>query len=124
MSSGICRYLPVFASISVQLRHFPAARTLGSERLQPAKQTEARSMLEKQARQQIAKKRKRYAKFSDTDRAEIGQYAAIIVTTHLLVKIERGAKMGTAPAFVKIRSQITQISLKMAKLQRFLTRKT
>ena len=53
-------------------------------------------MLEKQARQQSAKKRKRYTNFSDTDRAKIGQYAAIVVTTRLLVKIEGGAKMGTA----------------------------
>ena len=44
---------------------------------------------------------------TSTDRAEIGQYKVIIVTTHLLVKIEGGAKIGTAPAFVKIRSQIT-----------------
>ena len=40
-----------------------------------------RRVLEKQVRQQSAKKRKGYANFSDTDRAEIGQYAAIIVTT-------------------------------------------
>ena len=53
-------------------------------------------VLEKQARQQSAKKRKGYTNFSDTDRAEIGQYAAIIVTTFLLVKIEGGAKIGTA----------------------------
>ena len=53
-------------------------------------------VLEKQARQQSAKKRKRYTDFSDTNRAEIGQYAAIIVTTCLLVKIEGGAKKGTA----------------------------
>ena len=61
-------------------------------------------VLEKQARQQSAKKRKRYTNFSDTDRAEIGQYAAIIVTTCLLVKIEGGAKIGTAHSQ---RSQIT-----------------
>ena len=53
-------------------------------------------VLEKQARQQSAKKRKRYTNFSGTDRAEIGQYATIIVTTHLLVKTEGGAKMDTA----------------------------
>ena len=64
-------------------------------------------MLEKRARQQSAKKRKRYTKFSDTNRAEIGQYASIIVTVHLLVKIEGGAKIGTALAFAKIRLQIT-----------------
>ena len=52
-------------------------------------------VLEKQARQQSAKKRKQYLYFSDTDRAEIGQYAAIIVTTCLLVK-NWGTKMGTA----------------------------
>ena len=40
-------------------------------------------VLEKQARQQSAKKQKRY-----TNRAKIDQYAAIIVTTRLLVKIE------------------------------------
>ena len=49
-------------------------------------------VLEKQARQQCAKKRKRYTYFSDTDRAEIGQYAAIIVTMRLLVKIEGGLR--------------------------------
>ena len=53
-------------------------------------------VLEKQARQQSAKKWEWYINFSDTDRAEIGQYAAIIVTTRLLVKIEGGAKIGTA----------------------------
>ena len=53
-------------------------------------------VLEKQARQQSAKKWKRYTYFSDTDRAEIGQYAAIIVTMILLVKIEGEAKIGTA----------------------------
>ena len=52
-------------------------------------------VLEKQARQKSAKKQKQFTNFSDTDRAEIGQYAAI-VTTCLLVKIEGGAKMGTA----------------------------
>ena len=53
-------------------------------------------VLEKQARQQSAKKQKRYTNFPDTDRAEIGQYAAIILTTHLPVKIEGGAKTGIA----------------------------
>ena len=53
-------------------------------------------VLEKQARQQSAKKWKRYTYFSDTDRAEIGQYAAIIDTMRLLVKIEGEAKIGTA----------------------------
>ena len=56
-------------------------------------------VLEKQARQQRAKKLKRYTNLSDTDRAEISQYAAIIVTTRLLikiVKIEGEAKIGTA----------------------------
>ena len=33
-------------------------------------------VLEKQASQQSAKKRKRYTNFSDADRAEIGRYAA------------------------------------------------
>ena len=32
-----------------------------------------------------------YTNFSDTDRAKIDQYAA---TTHMLVKIEGGAKIG------------------------------
>ena len=53
-------------------------------------------VLEKQARQQSTKKRKQHTNFSDSDRAKIGQYAAIVVTTCLLVKIEGGAKMGTA----------------------------
>ena len=53
-------------------------------------------VLEKQARQQRAKKLKRYTNLSDTDRAEISQYATIIVTTCLLIKIEGGAKIGTA----------------------------
>ena len=57
-------------------------------------------VLKKQARQQSAKEQKRYTNFSDTDRAEIGQYAAIIIATCLLVKIEGraegGAKTGTA----------------------------
>ena len=51
-------------------------------------------VLEKQARQQSAKEQKWYTNFSDTDRAEIGQYAAIIVATRLLVKIEGGAEGG------------------------------
>ena len=49
-------------------------------------------VLEKQARQQSTKKRKRYTNFSDTDRAEIGRYAAIIVTMRVLVKIDGEAK--------------------------------
>ena len=53
-------------------------------------------VLEKQARQQSAKKLKRYTNLSDIDRAEISQYAAIIVTTCLLIKIEGEAKKGTA----------------------------
>ena len=53
-------------------------------------------VLDKEARQQSAKKRKRYSNFLDTDRAEIGQYAAISVTTCLLVKIEGGTKISTA----------------------------
>ena len=53
-------------------------------------------VLEKQARQQSAKKWKLYTYFSDTDRAKISQYAAIIVTMRLLVKMEGGAKIGTA----------------------------
>ena len=50
-------------------------------------------VLEKQASQQCAKKRKRYTNFPDTDRAEIDRYTAIIVTAHVL---EGGAKIGTA----------------------------
>ena len=53
-------------------------------------------VLEKQARQQSTKKWKQYTNFSDTNRAEIGQYTAIIVTMRLLVKIEGGAKISTA----------------------------
>ena len=41
-----------------------------------------------------AKKQKQYTNFSDTNRDKISQCAAIIVTMRLLVKIERGAKMG------------------------------
>ena len=52
--------------------------------------------LEKQASQQSAKKQKQYSKFADTDRDEISQYTAIIVTTCSLVKTEGGARMGTA----------------------------
>ena len=53
-------------------------------------------VLEKQASQQSAKKWKQYSKFTDTERAKIGQYAAIIITTGVLVKIEGGARIGTA----------------------------
>ena len=59
-------------------------------------------MLGSQASQQSTKKWKRYINFSGTDRAEIGQYAAeygnttIRTEAHLLVKIEGGAKIGTA----------------------------
>ena len=48
----------------------------------------------KQASQQSAKKQKRYTNFSDTNRAEIGRYTAIIYTTRVVVKIEGGAKIG------------------------------
>ena len=34
-------------------------------------------VLEKQASQQSAKKQKQYSNFADTDRAEIGRYAAM-----------------------------------------------
>ena len=50
-------------------------------------------VLEKQASQQGAKKRKWFTNFPDTDRAEIDWCAAIIVTTRVL---EGGAKIGTA----------------------------
>ena len=52
----------------------------------------SRLQLAKQASQQSAKKRKQYTNFPDTNRAEIGQYAAIIVTMRVL---EGGAKIGT-----------------------------
>ena len=55
-----------------------------------------------EARQQSAKKWKQYTNFSDTDRAEISQYTAIIGTTCLLVKMEGGAKIGTANSEDKI----------------------
>ena len=81
-------------------------------------------VLEKQASQQNAKKLKRYTNFSDTDRAEIGRYAAeygnataqlyYCYYARVLVKLEEGVYR----SFAKIRS------LKMAKPQRFLTRKT
>ena len=91
------RWVPVFTKISVRLCDFPATRTLGSEQLQLVKQTKVWSMvLEKQASQQSTKKWKWYTNFSDTNRAEIGRYAAIIVTTCMLVKIGGGAKIGTA----------------------------
>ena len=55
-------------------------------------------VLEKQARQQSAMKRKQYTNFSDTNRLprSANTLPCIIVTTRLLVKIEGGAKMGTA----------------------------
>ena len=81
-------------------------------------------VLEKQASQRSAKKLKRYTNFSDTDRAEIGRYAAeyenataqlyYCYYARVLVKLEEGVYR----SFAKIRS------LKMAKPQRFLTRKT
>ena len=52
-----------------------------------------------QASQQSAKKWKRYTNFSDTDRAEIGRYAAeygnatIRTEVCVLVKIEGGSKI-------------------------------
>ena len=65
-------------------------------------------VLEKQARQQSAMKRKRYTNFSDTDRAEIGQYTAIFVATRLLVKLREGLReVHMYCLFTKIRSQIT-----------------
>ena len=51
-------------------------------------------VLEKQASQQSAKKWKQYCNFADTNRAKIGQYASITVTTSVLVKTEGGAKLG------------------------------
>ena len=82
---------------------FPSRKDTGIEALATRKANGGvtanggvKRVLEKQARQQSTKKRKWYTNFSGTDRAEIGQYATIIVTTHLLVKIEGGAKVGTA----------------------------
>ena len=49
-------------------------------------------MLEKQASQQSTKKRKRYTNCADTDRADM----QLIVIMHVFVKIEGGAKIGTA----------------------------
>ena len=49
-----------------------------------------------EASQQSAKKRKQYSNFADTDRAEIGRYTVITVTASVLVRIEGGAKIGTA----------------------------
>ena len=49
-------------------------------------------LLEKQASQQSAKKQKRYTNFADTDRVDM----QLIVTICVLVKIEGGAKIGTA----------------------------
>ena len=76
---------------------FPGRKDTGIGALATCKANGSmKHMLEKQARQQSAMKRKRYTNFSDSDRAEIGQYAAIIVTMRFLVKIEGGAKIGTA----------------------------
>ena len=76
---------------------FPSHKETGIQALATREANgSVKRVLEKQARQQSAKKRKQFTNFSDTDRAEISQYAAIIVTTHLLVKIEGGAKIGTA----------------------------
>ena len=88
---------PMNASISVRLyMPFPSCKDSGIGALATLEANGSmKCVLEKQARQKSAKKQKRFTNFSDTDRAEIGQYAAI-VTTCLLVKIEGGAKMGTA----------------------------
>ena len=61
-------------------------------------------LLETQASQKSAKKGTRYTNFSDTDRTDIGRYAAeymgmlllnvAIVATRMLVKIEGGARIG------------------------------
>ena len=76
---------------------FPSHKETGIQALATREANgSVKRVLEKQARQQSAKKRKQFTNFSDTDRAEISQYAAIIVTTRFLVKIEGGAKMGTA----------------------------
>ena len=63
-------------------------------------------MLEKQASQQSAKKRKRYTNFFDTNRTEIGRYAADYELLRVLLKIEGGAKIGNC-SFTKIGLQIT-----------------
>ena len=90
MSTGIHQYF----SLTTPL---PSRKNTGIGALATREANESvKRVLEKQARQQSAKKQKRYTNFSDTDRAEISQYAAIIVTMHLVVKIEGGAKIGTA----------------------------
>ena len=83
---------PMNASILIRLTTpFPSKDTgIGALATHEANGS-VKCVFKKQARQQSAMKRKRYTNFSDTDRAEIGQCAAIIV-----VKIEGGAKMGTA----------------------------
>ena len=53
-------------------------------------------VLEKPANRTLAKKWKQFSNFADTDRAEIDRYAAITVTLSALVRIEGGAKIGTA----------------------------
>ena len=52
--------------------------------------------LETQASQQSAKKGTRYTNFSDTDRAARSAGTQNAATMHVLVKIEGGAKIGTA----------------------------
>ena len=94
MFFGSCFFFVFFSSLNTP---FPSHKDTGFGALATRKANgSAKHVLEKRARQQSAKKRKRYTNFSDTDRAKIGQYAAIIVTMHLLVKIEGGAKIGTA----------------------------
>ena len=53
-------------------------------------------VLEKPANRTLAKKWKQFSNFADTDRAQIDRYAAITVTSSVLVRIEGGAKIGTA----------------------------
>ena len=87
------RRVMVYASISARLPPFLSRKDtrIGALATREANGSVKR-VLEKQARQQSAKKRKRYTNFSDTDMAEIGQYAAIIVTTRLLVKLREGLR--------------------------------
>ena len=89
MSTGIRQYFSPTTP-------FPSRKDTGIGVATCKANRRVKRVLEKEARQQSAKKRKRYSNFLDTDRAEIGQYTAIIVTTRLLVEIEGGAKIGTA----------------------------
>ena len=89
MSTGICQYFSPTTP-------FPSRKDTRIRVATCEANRRVKRVLDKEARQQSAKKRKQYSNFLDTDRAEIGQYAAISVTTCLLVKIEGGTKISTA----------------------------